>query len=76
MYGVPSLQLQQSQESQGSLGLLLGLLRQLQLQQQDTIHHVLGSCSICPLTKQLLQLDVWQEVVVSCRKVMSLAVDV
>ena len=76
MYTVPSLQLQQSQESPGSLGLLLGLLGLLQMQQRDTIHQVLGSCSRCPLTLQLLQLDVWQGVAVSCRKVMVLAVDV
>ena len=50
MYGVQSLQLLQSQESQSSLGL--------------------------PLTLQLVQLDEWQGVAISCRKVVALAVDV
>ena len=81
MYGVPSLQLQQSQELQGSLGLLLGLLRLQLLQQQDTIYQVLGSCRSCPLTLQLLYNLMysrgWQLVPgVSCRKVVTLTVDV
>ena len=65
-----------SQQSQDSLGLLLGLLEMLQLQQPDMIHQFLGSCSRCPLTLQLLQFDVWQRMAVSCRRVVALTIDV
>ena len=38
MYGVPLLQFQQSLESQGSLGMLLGLLGFLELQHTNTLN--------------------------------------
>ena len=55
--------------------LLVELFELLQLQQWNMVHQVLASCSSCPLTLQLLQLDVWQGVAVSCREVVALAVD-